>query len=78
MRGDPRDEICRKTSELSADALIMGSRGLGTIRRVFVGSVSDHCVHHVDCPVIIIKDKHPQAASVKQTGPEMPPAAVLH
>ncbi|RUS20782.1 hypothetical protein BC937DRAFT_94398 [Endogone sp. FLAS-F59071] len=33
MRGDPRDEIVRKVQELNADVLIMGSRGLGTLKR---------------------------------------------
>ena len=33
MRGDARDEIVRKVSELNADALILGSRGLGALKR---------------------------------------------
>ncbi|KAI9006416.1 hypothetical protein DFJ74DRAFT_690736 [Hyaloraphidium curvatum] len=55
MRGDPRDEITRKCAELSADALIMGSRGMGAVRRTLLGSVSDHVIHHVPCPTIIVK-----------------------
>ncbi|KAJ3037255.1 hypothetical protein HK097_003559 [Rhizophlyctis rosea] len=56
MRGDARDELCRKVEEVKADVLILGSRGQGAWRRAFLGSVSDHCVHHCQCPVIIIKD----------------------
>ncbi|CAG8746086.1 8280_t:CDS:2, partial [Cetraspora pellucida] len=33
MRGDARDEIVRKVSELNADALVVGSRGLGALKR---------------------------------------------
>ncbi|RUP46557.1 hypothetical protein BC936DRAFT_146808 [Jimgerdemannia flammicorona] len=33
MRGDARDEIVRKVQELNADVLIMGSRGLGALKR---------------------------------------------
>lgn len=33
MRGDAREELVRKVSELDADAVIMGSRGLGTFKR---------------------------------------------
>ncbi|CAG8691185.1 10386_t:CDS:2, partial [Dentiscutata erythropus] len=33
MRGDARDEIVRKVSEVNADALIVGSRGLGALKR---------------------------------------------
>ncbi|KAJ3337275.1 hypothetical protein HDU93_001362 [Gonapodya sp. JEL0774] len=41
MRGDPRDEVVRKVTELDADVLIMGSRGMGALKRAFIGSVSD-------------------------------------
>ncbi|TPX57747.1 hypothetical protein SpCBS45565_g08159 [Spizellomyces sp. 'palustris'] len=57
MRGDPREELCRKVEELDADAFILGSRGLGTLKRVILGSISDYCVHHVKCPVLVIKNK---------------------
>ena len=55
MRGDPRDELVRKASELKACAIIMGSRGLGAFKRTFLGSVSDYVVHHSEVPVIIVK-----------------------
>lgn len=28
---------------------------LAIIDRAFVGSVSDYCVHHAKCPVLIVK-----------------------
>lgn len=31
----------------------MGSRGLGTIRRTILGSVSDYVVHHANVPVVV-------------------------
>ncbi|KAI9278448.1 hypothetical protein BDA99DRAFT_554082 [Phascolomyces articulosus] len=55
MIGDPKAEIIRKIQDIHADTLIMGSRNLGTIKRAFLGSVSDHCVHHAPCSVIIAK-----------------------
>jgi hypothetical protein len=33
----------------------MGSRGRGALKRTFLGSVSDYCVHHCDCPVVIVR-----------------------
>ncbi|CAG8528474.1 10562_t:CDS:2, partial [Diversispora eburnea] len=33
LQGDAREEIVRKVSELNADGLIIGSRGLGVIKR---------------------------------------------
>ncbi|RHZ53501.1 hypothetical protein Glove_441g79 [Diversispora epigaea] len=56
MRGDARDEIVRKVFELNADALILGSRGLGAIKRMLLGSVSDHCIHNCHCTVIIVRE----------------------
>jgi nucleotide-binding universal stress UspA family protein len=56
LSGDARDEITRKVEEIHADLLIVGSRGMGVVRRAFVGSTSDHLVHHVRCAVIVVKE----------------------
>lgn len=53
LRGDPREEIVHYVQEVKADALVIGSRGLGTLKKVFVGSVSDFCVKHCHCIVIV-------------------------
>lgn len=57
MRGDSRYEILRKAEELKPSILIMGSRGMGAIKRAVLGSVSDYIVHNCDCPVLIVKDE---------------------
>ncbi|XP_022301421.1 putative universal stress protein SAUSA300_1656 [Crassostrea virginica] len=49
----PGEGIVRTADELDADMIIMGSRGLGTIRRTIMGSVSDYVVHHAHIPVIV-------------------------
>ncbi|XP_010917884.1 uncharacterized protein [Elaeis guineensis] len=53
--GDPKDVICQATEEMSIDLLIMGSRGLGKVKRAILGSVSDYCAHHAKCPILIVK-----------------------
>ncbi|KAK4595610.1 hypothetical protein RGQ29_013907 [Quercus rubra] len=53
--GDPRDVICEMTQNLGADMLVMGSHGYGLFKRAFLGSVSNHCVQNVQCPVLIVK-----------------------
>lgn len=53
--GDARDVICEQVEKLQADILIIGSHGYGTIKRTFLGSVSDYCVRHAKCPVVIVK-----------------------
>lgn len=55
MRGDPRDELVRKAHELGVNALVVGSRGMGLLKRALVGSVSNFCFHNCHCPVIVVK-----------------------
>ncbi|GAA5806873.1 hypothetical protein MFLAVUS_000221 [Mucor flavus] len=59
LAGEPKTEIVRKTTELKADVLIIGSRGLGKIKRTLLGSVSDYCSHNCHCTVIVVK-AHPE------------------
>ncbi|AES98228.1 putative universal stress protein A [Medicago truncatula] len=55
--GDPKEKICETVQDLHADVLVMGSRAFGPIKRMFLGSVSNYCAHHSECPVTIIKGK---------------------
>lgn len=50
---NPGEGIVKTAIELDADMIIMGSRGLGTIRRTILGSVSDYVVHHANVPVVV-------------------------
>jgi nucleotide-binding universal stress UspA family protein len=54
-RGETRDEIVDYVESVKADLLILGSRDLSTLKRTFVGSTSDYCVHHCHCPIMIVK-----------------------
>ena len=38
----------------TADLLVIGSRGHGDLGGVLLGSTSMHCVHHAQCPVVVI------------------------
>jgi nucleotide-binding universal stress UspA family protein len=46
--------------DLSRDArmLVVGSRGLGGFRGLVLGSVSERCVRHADCPVLVARPRH--------------------
>ncbi|PON52502.1 Universal stress protein [Parasponia andersonii] len=56
-KGDPKEVICHEVKRTQPDFLVVGSRGLGPFQRVFVGTVSEFCVKHAECPVITIKRK---------------------
>lgn len=51
--GSPGEGIINAAKEVGADLIVTGSRGLGTIRRTFMGSVSDYIMHHSDVPVLV-------------------------
>ncbi|KAJ7386700.1 hypothetical protein OS493_006711 [Desmophyllum pertusum] len=50
----PGEVICKLAADEKAQFIIMGSRGVGTLRRTFLGSVSDYCVHHTHIPVVVV------------------------
>eukprot|EP00999_Lentomonas_sp_LEN2_P001171 NODE_2181_length_630_cov_73.882704_g2131_i0.p1 GENE.NODE_2181_length_630_cov_73.882704_g2131_i0~~NODE_2181_length_630_cov_73.882704_g2131_i0.p1 ORF type:complete len:151 (+),score=36.41 NODE_2181_length_630_cov_73.882704_g2131_i0:132-584(+) len=49
--------VVEAVEELKPDMLIMGTRGMGAIKRALLGSVSDYALHHCDCPVVIVRPK---------------------
>ena len=49
------DEILDLSEELEVGLLIVGSRGLGGVRRVLLGSVSEGIVHHAHRPVLVMR-----------------------
>jgi nucleotide-binding universal stress UspA family protein len=52
--GDSGSLIVEKASEVESSMILMGSRGLGSIKSVLMGSVSSYVLHHAKCPVMII------------------------
>lgn len=54
--GEPKQLIPKFTQNNSVDLLIMGSRGISKVMSVFVGSVSEKCVHECPCPVLVVRN----------------------
>ena len=52
--GKPGEVIIDYSKKESATCIVMGSRGLGKIRRTVLGSVSDYVVRHSLIPVVVI------------------------
>nr|GMD08436.1 universal stress protein PHOS34-like [Ipomoea batatas] len=55
---DLKERLCLEVERLGLSAMIMGSRGFGRgsnnkVERL--GSVSDYCVHHCICPVVVVR-----------------------
>ncbi|KAL1225771.1 Universal stress protein A-like protein [Cardamine amara subsp. amara] len=55
LEGDPKEMICQAVEQTHVDLLVVGNRGLGMIKRAFLGSVSDYCAQHAKCPVLIVR-----------------------
>ena len=53
LTGHPAYELAQYAKD--ADLLVVGSRGHGGFVGALLGSVSDHCVHHATCPVVVIR-----------------------
>ncbi|KAL6999427.1 Universal stress protein phos34 [Sarracenia purpurea var. burkii] len=55
---DMKERLCLEVERLGLSALIMGSRGFGARKRANtrrLGSVSDYCVRHCVCPVVVVR-----------------------
>ncbi|XP_012946024.1 universal stress protein in QAH/OAS sulfhydrylase 3'region [Aplysia californica] len=54
LRGkDAWHDIIQYQEKSKAIMIVMGTRGQNTLRRTFMGSVSDSVVHHASCPVLV-------------------------
>ncbi|KAJ3237167.1 hypothetical protein HDU78_004230 [Chytriomyces hyalinus] len=55
LPGEPRSVLTDAVDEMGANVLIMGSREMGTVSKAVLGSVSEYCVRHCECPVIVVR-----------------------
>jgi nucleotide-binding universal stress UspA family protein len=55
-------QIVQVAEDIGAGLIVMGSRGLGGVRRALMGSVSDSVVRHAHCPVLVVRPEKEQAA----------------
>jgi nucleotide-binding universal stress UspA family protein len=53
--GDPAQTIARRAQERGCDAIVMGTRGMGRMANLVMGSVATQVVHLTHLPVILVK-----------------------
>lgn len=53
--GPAVDELLSFLSDHPTDLLVLGSRGLSTAQRIFLGSVSSALVNRAPCPVLVVR-----------------------
>ena len=53
--GSPAEIITEFSNSNGYDLIVIGSRGLGFIKGVVMGSVSFHVVRNATCPIMIVK-----------------------
>ena len=61
VNGHPAEVLLDAASD--ADLLVIGNRGHGSLAGALLGSVSQYCVHHAHCPVLIMRGEPHRAAA---------------
>jgi len=48
-------EIVRIAKDEGFESIVVGTRGLGGLRRMLLGSVAEDIIHHAHCPVVVVR-----------------------
>ncbi|HEU5129234.1 MAG TPA: universal stress protein [Glycomyces sp.] len=54
-QGHPAKVLLERAEE--ASLLVLGNRGHGGFVGALLGSVSQHCIHHAACPVLVVRSE---------------------
>jgi nucleotide-binding universal stress UspA family protein len=53
--GNPAEEIITAAADGRFDAVLVGIRGMGAVKRFLIGSVADRVVRHATVPVLVVR-----------------------
>ena len=53
--GDPADALMHVAKDQEAELMVVGTRGLGGLKRLVLGSVSTKLVHEAPCDVLVVR-----------------------
>ncbi len=62
--GSPASEIEAETRNVENPLVVMASHGRVGMEQMLLGSVAFRLVHHVDCPVVLVREQLPNAYSL--------------
>ena len=65
LTGEAADMIVGNVEHRGTDLVVLGARGLGVVRRLLLGSVSESVLTHAACSVLIVR---PRAADTTSRG----------
>lgn len=60
--GDPAAVICARAKALDVDLIAVGSRGMGRVERLMLGSVSRAVAERAHCSVVVVRSPAPSAS----------------
>jgi nucleotide-binding universal stress UspA family protein len=55
--GTPARSVVEDADATDTDVLVVGARGLGAVKRLALGSVSESVLRHVGCPVLVVRGR---------------------
>ena len=58
--GDPGSEIVRYAAEVDAGLIVISSHGHSGLKRFFLGSVAERVTRMASCPVLVVREPHPE------------------
>ena len=54
VEGSEAESILNCAKNIQADLIVMGSRGMGALKGLLLGSISRKVIHYASCPVMVV------------------------
>jgi universal stress protein A len=71
--GSPGDVICWLAQDRHCDLIVMGSHGKGGLMTLLFGSVAEYVLRHARCPVLVVRHRRENEASLPEPRVFPPP-----